>query len=94
MLEGVGEFEFRIKSSPLTIDDFTKERTDHKTGKVTKMVMMPAPPHVMFLIDGIQKSKEGARPWGPSSALWENGSGTGGFNLEVIEKEQSTCAVC
>mmetsp|Transcript_30056 Transcript_30056/g.50882 ORF Transcript_30056/g.50882 Transcript_30056/m.50882 type:complete len:110 (-) Transcript_30056:163-492(-) len=47
MIQGKGEFEFRIRTKPLERQDFIRENIDPDTKEVTRMSMQPAPEHVM-----------------------------------------------
>lgn len=59
LLRGEGEFEFRLLERALTDADFLTERTDVKTGRVTRTQMLPAPVHVMRALDAARCQKFG-----------------------------------
>mmetsp|Transcript_15996 Transcript_15996/g.28704 ORF Transcript_15996/g.28704 Transcript_15996/m.28704 type:complete len:481 (+) Transcript_15996:192-1634(+) len=84
MLEGNREFEFRIKSTPLVEQDFVKERKDETTGKTTKMIMKPAPPHVMLFAEGIQNRTATSPTWAPTVdyASYFDTSGAGAMAVQ------------
>ena len=50
-----GPFEFRIKETPTSLQDFVHVRTDEKTGKEQTSIMQPAPPHWMLMAENIRR---------------------------------------
>ncbi len=54
-----GPFEFRIKETPVTPEDFVSVDIDEATGRTTTTTMHPAPPHIMKLVGDVRKSLAG-----------------------------------
>jgi len=60
MIQGKGEFEFRIRTDPLQMQDFIRENIDPDTKEVTRMLMQPAPEHVMQYAMAVQLGRHDA----------------------------------
>lgn len=54
-----GPFEFRIRKTPVVVEDFSYERIEKTTGKTYKVIMQPASDEIMLFVKNLRLEKFG-----------------------------------